>query len=204
MARLFLALVVLLSFVMCVAPTRPATATTDAGDCDQDLRDLISNCQQYVQFPADPKIPPSQACCAVIQRANIPCLCSKVTPSIEAIICMDKVVYVANYCKRPLQPGSNCGSKFLPVDSTTPGWFSYLQIRLTYAVFFSFVNIDLRYCDCFNLQAITFLVVRSHDALFCLSLRQQWVLIIHLHICIDVICLSMRWEGVVPLAVSPE
>ncbi|GJM92846.1 hypothetical protein PR202_ga09350 [Eleusine coracana subsp. coracana] len=80
----------------------------------QDLKDLISNCQQYVQFPADPKIPPSQACCAVIQRANIPCLCSKVTPPIEGIICMDKVVYVANYCKRPLQPGSNCGSYHVP------------------------------------------------------------------------------------------
>ncbi|KAK3165710.1 hypothetical protein QOZ80_1AG0036730 [Eleusine coracana subsp. coracana] len=117
-ARLFFACLVLFSFVISAAPARPATTTADdappTGDCDQDLKDLISNCQQYVQFPADPKIPPSQACCAVIQRANIPCLCSKVTPPIEGIICMDKVVYVANYCKRPLQPGSNCGSYHVP------------------------------------------------------------------------------------------
>ncbi|TVU34806.1 hypothetical protein EJB05_16658, partial [Eragrostis curvula] len=117
MAKVFLACLVLISFAMAVSAARPATATADApsaGNCDQDLQDLIANCQDYVKFPAEPKIPPSQACCAVIQRANIPCLCSKVTPTIEGIICMEKVVYVANYCKRPLQPGSNCGSYHVP------------------------------------------------------------------------------------------
>jgi hypothetical protein len=115
MARLILACLVLLSIVRSVAPARPATATDDAPptrNCDQDLQDLISSCQDYVKFPAEPKIPPSQACCAVIQRANIPCLCSKVDPTVETFLCMDKVVYVASYCKRPLQPGSICGSKF--------------------------------------------------------------------------------------------
>ena len=116
--KLFLAcMVLLISIAMAAAAARPATTTTTAAtdappNCDQDLQNLIANCQDYVKFPADPKIPPSSACCGVIQRANIPCLCSKVTPTVETFICMDKVVYVASYCKRPLRPGSNCGSKF--------------------------------------------------------------------------------------------
>ncbi|OEL18319.1 hypothetical protein BAE44_0020662 [Dichanthelium oligosanthes] len=112
MARLFLAFMVLLSVAMAAAAVRPAATTTDApptGNCDQDLQDLIASCGDYVKFPADPKIPPSSACCAVVQKVNIPCLCSKVTPTVETLICMDKVVYVANSCKRPLQPGSKCG-----------------------------------------------------------------------------------------------
>ncbi|CAO2166716.1 unnamed protein product [Urochloa humidicola] len=115
--RLFLACMVLLSIAMAAAAARPATATTDVGDCNQDLQDLITNCQDYVKFPADPKIPPSAACCTVIHRVNIPCLCSKVTPTVETLICMDKVVYVANYCKRPLKPGSQCGSYPVPGGS---------------------------------------------------------------------------------------
>ncbi|CAO2182615.1 unnamed protein product [Urochloa humidicola] len=119
--RLFLACMVLLSIAMAAAAARPATTTTDdappMGSCDQDLQDLMTNCQDYVKFPADPKIPPSAACCAVVHRVNIPCLCSKVTPTVEALICMDKVVYVASYCKRPLTPGSQCGSYPVPGGS---------------------------------------------------------------------------------------
>ncbi|KAJ1285819.1 hypothetical protein BS78_03G306800 [Paspalum vaginatum] len=117
MAKLFLVCMVLLGLAMAAAAARPATTTDDAppvGDCNQDLQDLISNCQDYVHFPADPKIPPSAACCGVVHRVNIPCLCSKVTPTVETLICMDKVVYVASYCKRPLKPGSKCGSYPVP------------------------------------------------------------------------------------------
>nr|AGT16249.1 hypothetical protein SHCRBa_190_D01_R_80 [Saccharum hybrid cultivar R570] len=108
MARLFLACMVLLGLAMAAAAARPATTTPEdppTGDCNQDLQDLITSCQDYVRFPADPKIPPSAACCGVIHR---------VTPTVETIVCMDKVVYVASYCKRPLKPGSQCGSYHVP------------------------------------------------------------------------------------------
>ena len=122
--KLFLACMVLLSVAVAAVAARPATTTADVdaptGNCDQDLQNLIANCQDYVKFPADPKIPPSSVCCGVIQRANIPCLCSKVTPTVETLICMDKVVYVASYCKRPLRPGSNCGSKFDSLPQVLP------------------------------------------------------------------------------------
>ncbi|KAL6616224.1 hypothetical protein ACP70R_038494 [Stipagrostis hirtigluma subsp. patula] len=118
MAKLFLACLVLLSVAVAVAAARPATAIpADAppgGDCNQDLQDLIANCQDYIKFPAEPKITPSEACCAVVQRVNIPCLCAKVTPAVQTFVCMDKVVFVASYCKRPLQPGSKCGSYQVP------------------------------------------------------------------------------------------
>ncbi|PNT73040.1 hypothetical protein BRADI_2g52520v3 [Brachypodium distachyon] len=122
MARLAFVCLVLLTFAMAVAGARPPTNAPAAapvasgpGNCDSDLQDLITNCQDYVKFPADPKITPSAACCAVIQRVNIPCLCNKVTPSVELVICMDKVVFVAAYCKRPFKSGSNCGSFHVPL-----------------------------------------------------------------------------------------
>ncbi|VAH65012.1 uncharacterized protein LOC119272194 [Triticum dicoccoides] len=131
MARLFAVCLVLLAFTMAVAADMApmmapmaadmapmmapmAAPAADAADCNSDLQDLVANCQNYVMFPAEPKIPPSPACCAVIQRADMPCLCAKVTPAIEKVVCMDKVVFVAKYCKRPLQPGSNCGSYPVP------------------------------------------------------------------------------------------
>jgi len=118
MARLFVACLVLLASAMTVAAAKeapaPAATAGDAGDCNSDLQDLVANCQNYVMFPAEPKITPSPACCAVIKRADIPCLCAKVTPQIEQVVCMDKVVFVAAYCGRPFQPGSNCGSYHVP------------------------------------------------------------------------------------------
>ncbi|KAM0852358.1 hypothetical protein ACQ4PT_048103 [Festuca glaucescens] len=113
MARLFIMCFVLLTFATAVAAARPpiTAAAGGADDCDGDVQALVANCQQYVQFPANPKIDPSAACCGVIQNADIPCLCGKVTPEVEKFICMDKVVFVAAYCKRPFKAGSTCGSK---------------------------------------------------------------------------------------------
>jgi hypothetical protein len=117
MARLFVVCLVLLTFATAVAAVRPPITTAAGGgadDCDGDVQALVANCQQYVQFPANPKIDPSAACCGVIQNADIPCLCGKVTPEVEKFICMDKVVFVAAYCKRPFKAGSTCGSKRQP------------------------------------------------------------------------------------------
>ncbi|BAD68283.1 hypothetical protein [Oryza sativa Japonica Group] len=102
-----------LFWVMALVLATVAGTKSDEG-CSRDLQDLIMECQKYVMNPANPKIEPSNACCSVIQKANVPCLCSKVTKEIEKIVCMEKVVYVADYCKKPLQPGSKCGSYTIP------------------------------------------------------------------------------------------
>ncbi|KAF8751335.1 hypothetical protein HU200_012218 [Digitaria exilis] len=85
-------------------------AGTQAGDCDNDLKDLARECQQYVMEPPNPKTPPSSACCGVVQKVNVPCACSKVTKETEKLVCMENVVYVANECKRPFPPGYQCGT----------------------------------------------------------------------------------------------
>uniref|UniRef100_J3L4Y4 Bifunctional inhibitor/plant lipid transfer protein/seed storage helical domain-containing protein n=1 Tax=Oryza brachyantha TaxID=4533 RepID=J3L4Y4_ORYBR len=89
-------------------------ATAKSDDCNGGFKELAAECQQYVLYPANPKIPPSDACCGVIQKADVPCLCSKITKETEMVVCMEKVVYVAGYCKRPLQPGSKCGRYTFP------------------------------------------------------------------------------------------
>ncbi|KAK3162205.1 hypothetical protein QOZ80_1BG0086740 [Eleusine coracana subsp. coracana] len=92
-----------------------ATVSVQADDgCNNDIANLVNECKQFVLFPANPKIPPSDACCGVVQKVNIPCLCNKVDGKIEQMVCMEKVVYVAGYCKRPLAPGSKCGSYTVP------------------------------------------------------------------------------------------
>ncbi|KAJ1267485.1 hypothetical protein BS78_07G060100 [Paspalum vaginatum] len=85
--------------------------TTAAEGCGGDREDMIRECKEYESFPAEPKIPPSPACCAVWQKADIPCLCKRVTKETEKVWCMEKVLYVAKHCKRPFQPGYQCGSK---------------------------------------------------------------------------------------------
>ncbi|KAG0520371.1 hypothetical protein BDA96_08G068200 [Sorghum bicolor] len=75
---------------------------------------MKQECKKFEVFPANPKLQPSPACCAVWQRADIPCLCKRVTPEVEKVWCMEKVVYVANYCKRPFTPGYKCGSYTVP------------------------------------------------------------------------------------------
>lgn len=88
----------------------PAIDTT--ANCDSDLFSLIRRCILYVMQPDNPKEVPSQACCDTYQKVDTPCLCSKVDKGIEEIINMPKVIYVADYWKRPLTPGTKCGSEW--------------------------------------------------------------------------------------------
>lgn len=102
MAKLLLGLLLALAIL----------GTTSAAGCVQDAEDMKRECKQFELFPANPKLPPSAACCAVWKRADVPCLCKYVNKEVEKVWCMEKVVYVANYCKRPFQPGYKCGSKW--------------------------------------------------------------------------------------------
>ncbi|KAI3994013.1 hypothetical protein MKX01_003026 [Papaver californicum] len=61
-----------------------------------------------------PKIPPSQGCCGVIQKADIPCVCQHITPEIEQVISVEKVIYVAQFCHKDLPRGTKCGSVTIP------------------------------------------------------------------------------------------
>ena len=81
-------------------------------DCQGDMQGLVAQCAMYVQ-KGMPKMNPSQQCCSVIQKADMPCVCQHVTKDVEKIIDMEKVIFVARYCGRPVAPGTTCGSKKL-------------------------------------------------------------------------------------------
>ena len=80
--------------------------------CKADVVNLVNNCGRFVLRKA-PRVDPSPQCCAVVQKANIPCACSQVTSETVKALDMDKVVFVAKFCGRPLPPGSKCGGKKL-------------------------------------------------------------------------------------------
>ncbi|EMS59168.1 hypothetical protein TRIUR3_21455 [Triticum urartu] len=64
-----------------------------ADECEGDRQEMIKECAKYQQWPANPKLDPSDACCAVWQKENIPCLCAGVTKEKEKIYCMEKVTH---------------------------------------------------------------------------------------------------------------
>ncbi|KAJ1298509.1 hypothetical protein BS78_01G459100 [Paspalum vaginatum] len=70
-----------------------------------DYTDMGLYCRNSLMHPADPKIAPTERCCAAIRRLDIPCLCSFVTEQFQVGVCMDKLLYVADYCKKPFKPG---------------------------------------------------------------------------------------------------
>uniref|UniRef100_A0ACD5TRF3 Uncharacterized protein n=1 Tax=Avena sativa TaxID=4498 RepID=A0ACD5TRF3_AVESA len=101
--------------LMCICFVLLSIIVAVSGDaCEGDRQDMIRECGQYQKWPAEPKLDPSNACCAVWQKANIPCLCAGVTKEKEKMLCMDKVAYVANFCKKPFSPGYKCGSHTFP------------------------------------------------------------------------------------------
>ena len=78
------------------------------GQCQGDITAVIVQCAQYVRKNA-PKEDPSQACCDAIKGADILCLCQHVPRGLLPLIDMDKVVYVAQFCGKPLPRGTKCG-----------------------------------------------------------------------------------------------
>ncbi|XP_008776640.1 uncharacterized protein LOC103696715 [Phoenix dactylifera] len=84
------------------------------GGCPGDFDALVKQCKEYVG-KSGPLVPPSVQCCSVVKSADIPCICKYVTPEVEKVISMEKVVYVAKQCSRPLKHGSKCGSYTVPM-----------------------------------------------------------------------------------------
>jgi hypothetical protein len=80
--------------------------------CQGDMPGLITQCATFVQKNLPKKIP-SSGCCEVIRSVDIPCVCQHITKDIERMIDMEKVVFVAQSCNRPLAHGTKCGSKKL-------------------------------------------------------------------------------------------
>ncbi|EHA8591976.1 putative Protease inhibitor/seed storage/lipid transfer family protein [Cocos nucifera] len=98
-----------LALAFAVTGSLPSGAHAEGG-CQQDFDALVKQCSAFVQ-KTGPFVPPSAQCCSVIQHADIPCVCKYITPKVEKLISMEKVVYILKQCGRPLKHGSKCGSR---------------------------------------------------------------------------------------------
>ncbi|XP_023880258.1 uncharacterized protein LOC111992622 [Quercus suber] len=87
-------------------------------DCQADILGLQAQCALYFQKSL-PRMNPSQQCCRVIQKANMPCVCHHMTKNDEKFLDMKKVIFVAQYCGRPVAPGTTCGSYTVPPPPPT-------------------------------------------------------------------------------------
>jgi hypothetical protein len=81
-------------------------------ECGGDFSAIKTQCRSYIS-KSGPKIPPSEACCAALKGADVSCYCKYLTPVIELIISIEKVIYVAQTCKASNIPKDKCGSKLL-------------------------------------------------------------------------------------------
>ncbi|CAK7331150.1 unnamed protein product [Dovyalis caffra] len=80
-----------------------------SAQCGGSIVDIETQCYQFVKKEGE-RIPPSPGCCQAVTKLNIPCVCEFVTPTVEAMVSMEKVVYVARTCGITIQPGMKCGS----------------------------------------------------------------------------------------------
>lgn len=81
-----------------------------SAQCGGSFVDIEVQCSQFVH-KTGPKTPPSLGCCQVVKTLNVNCVCRFVTPQVEAMISMEKVVYVARTCGLTVRAGTQCGSK---------------------------------------------------------------------------------------------
>ncbi|KAF3776180.1 hypothetical protein EJ110_NYTH48922 [Nymphaea thermarum] len=79
----------------------------------QDLATLGARCTLFVARELPP-VPPFEDCCNAVRGANLIRVCSRITPEIETMINMQKVVDVASRCGKPIPSGTRCGSLTVP------------------------------------------------------------------------------------------
>ncbi|KAK8697592.1 hypothetical protein V6N13_113733 [Hibiscus sabdariffa] len=90
-----------------------ATLCGVSAECVTSIPSLVSQCSQYVKITG-PEVPPSKDCCDVVKILDVPCICNFVTPEVEKLISMEKVVFVGTSCGLTVKPGMKCGSYVVP------------------------------------------------------------------------------------------
>ncbi|KAK8655163.1 hypothetical protein V6N13_107753 [Hibiscus sabdariffa] len=90
-----------------------ATLCGVSADCVTSIPSLVSKCSQYVKIPG-PEVQPSMDCCDVVKSLDVPCICKFVTPELQKLISMEKVVFVGRSCGLTVPPGMKCGSYVVP------------------------------------------------------------------------------------------
>ncbi|CAK8538883.1 unnamed protein product [Lathyrus sativus] len=82
-------------------------------ECGGDIVAIKTQCERFVQ-KGGPKIPPSKSCCEALKDADITCYCKYLTPDIEKMLSIEKVLFVAKTCRCKNIPTDKCGSYIIP------------------------------------------------------------------------------------------
>ncbi|WCJ36838.1 Bifunctional inhibitor/lipid-transfer protein/seed storage 2S albumin superfamily protein [Euphorbia peplus] len=102
-----------------------------ADQCVPKMAPLVKKCAKFVRKNG-PKNPPDGSCCDALKAvedccvaqhkddAHVPCSCKYVRREIEAIVSMEKVVYVARTCGLKIDSQAKCGSYTVPPAETVP------------------------------------------------------------------------------------
>ncbi|WCJ36841.1 hypothetical protein M5689_018016 [Euphorbia peplus] len=80
-----------------------------ADECDSQITSLDFYCRKFIGKEGI-KLIPTKECCEQLRKADVPCVCKRVTPAVEAMISMEKVVFIARICLVTVKPGTKCGS----------------------------------------------------------------------------------------------
>ncbi|XP_006470720.2 uncharacterized protein LOC102607411 [Citrus sinensis] len=74
---------------------------------------VLVGCQDFI-VKEGPKVSPNALCCNAVKEIGMPCTCKLVTKQIEELLSMEKLAFVAQFCGRPIAPGTKCGSYTAP------------------------------------------------------------------------------------------
>lgn len=122
---LFLGLAIVVTFLLlhshqaAAEATDAAAAAAEFSDdeelakeviCSGDLKKLSSSCKKCIKKGTD-QVDPKPACCRTVKKIDLLCICQSIPPRVEKKIDMEKVVYVAEKCEKPIPSGTKCGSK---------------------------------------------------------------------------------------------
>ncbi|XP_073119642.1 uncharacterized protein [Henckelia pumila] len=96
--------------VLCLALLGAEHSCMVSAQCRGDFQGLVKQCARFVQKNG-PTQNPSKQCCDVVKTIDFPCVCPHITNDVERIVSMEKAVFVARFCGKPLAHGTRCGSK---------------------------------------------------------------------------------------------
>ncbi|WVY89685.1 hypothetical protein V8G54_035199 [Vigna mungo] len=106
-ARMMLMMCGIVVMVMAMGKLPLISAQLECGN----VFGVYMQCDRYIRREGA-TVPPSTQCCDALKDSNVTCMCPYFA-EYEDTYSMEKVIYVLNYCGRPLASGTQCGSKFL-------------------------------------------------------------------------------------------
>ncbi|KAF8780839.1 hypothetical protein HU200_000788 [Digitaria exilis] len=81
-------------------------------DCYREKALVREHCMESITIKGD-YVRPSEACCHMVDQSDMTCICHNITLEDEKEISVAKFLWVAIDCDKPVESGTECGSKYL-------------------------------------------------------------------------------------------